>query len=163
MVFLVHSIRNIETEKNAFWPSFVWVHAFVPWAFRGPTFLYSFYLAFSSGHFLCPFGDLVHQSVWYPSCCHLSVFPQFTFLLSCTPVTGCVSFCISCHSLCESPPFLSGPTRNTFAVWYWKIHKSPKLLQQWYSYFPSFFHIQWKRILKKYDLPYTLLFLFFIF
>lgn len=123
---------------------------------RGPIFLCSFYLAFSSSRFLCPFGDLVHQSVWYPSCCHLSAFLQFAFIVLYTCLRMCL-FLIFCHSLCESPPCLSGPTGNTFAVCYWRIHKNPKLLQQWYSYFPSFSNILWKRILKKYDLPHTLL------
>lgn len=94
MVFFVSFFRNWE---KCFVVFLCLGSCFCSWAvlhlgiMRGPTVLYSFYLAFSSSCFLYSFGDLVHQSVWYPSCSHLSAFLQFTFSLSCAPVTGCVS------------------------------------------------------------------------
>lgn len=103
---------------------------------RRPTFLYPFHLAFRSSWPLCPARNLFHLSV--PMTFLSSPFLHVPCSL-CHPHMRCALPCpflhVPVYHSVRLPYSLSGSIGNIFAVRYGRIHKTPKLLHQWFSFF----------------------------
>lgn len=155
MVFFAHSFRNNETEKNVLWPSFVQGHVFVPgqcWTSlsQGDQPFCAPFIWHLEAADPCAFPGI--SSIWvfpWPFCHPPSYISPVLFVILICAMLCCALFSTSLSVTLRFSYSLPSSIGNIFAVRYWRIHRTSKLLHQWVFFFA---YILWKIILKNYEL-----------